>query len=634
MDDNNADLDLRSGFTLGPWTVLPNQNRIEGEPDAVHLEPKVMEVLCVLARHQGEVVSRNDLLEEVWKGSYVTDEVLSRAISVLRSQLGDDRKNPEYIVTVPKAGYRLIKGVVPTHTQSGEQATVPAPEASPPFRRNWLPHATVAVLLLLLLIVGYLFKEQAPPPPLDPRSPTLFADLSDWFELIIRGDTAPEAVTDIAVLPFDDISEQAGNAFLSDGLTDELINSLGQLEGLKVVARSSSLSFRNRHEDVREIGDFLNVHAVVEGTVKRSGDRIRICAQLSSTRDGYVLWSQTFDRDLQDMLALQAEIANEIVSALREKLELDDLQLPVIDATLPDMQAYQLYLNGRFLWKLRGESPLRRSIVLFEQALQLDAGFTRARLALVNSLILLPYYSGENEEDALGRALAILDEITMLTPAEAGEVEAIKGFIAFRRWQWQQAEDRFHKALLLAPNNHNLYVWVSPVVNHRLAIAWLWNGDNVRAAEQFAKGAGLGFVNQLSPGYLIFLLRMERINEARRVIKNLYAGSGIDPQWLMDNIQAISSGDADDDLVEAAAAAVARGDVLPRIHLGLWLYLDEPERVYTTVQELSAQKKYVDFELLFSQEARDFRSSSEFSDLIEEFALEPYWENWRGPDEG
>jgi len=416
MDDNNADLDLRSGFTLGPWTVLPNQNRIEGEPDAVHLEPKVMEVLCVLARQQGEVVSRNDLLEEVWKGSYVTDEVLSRAISVLRSQLGDDRKNPEYIVTVPKAGYRLIKGVVPTHTQSGEQATVPAPEASPPFRRNWLPHATVAVLLLLLLVVGYLFKEQAPPPPLDPRSPTLFADLSDWFELIIRGDTAPEAVTDIAVLPFDDISEQAGNAFLSDGLTDELINSLGQLEGLKVVARSSSLSFRNRHEDVREIGDFLNVHAVVEGTVKRSGDRIRICAQLSSTRDGYVLWSQTFDSDLQDMLALQAEIANEIVSALREKLELDDLQLPVIDATLPDMQAYQLYLNGRFLWKLRGESPLRRSIVLFEQALQLDAGFTRARLALVNSLILLPYYSGENEEDALGRALAILDEITMLTP--------------------------------------------------------------------------------------------------------------------------------------------------------------------------------------------------------------------------
>jgi hypothetical protein len=156
-----------------------------------------------------------------------------------------------------------------------------------------------------------------------------------------------------------------------------------------VVARSSSLSFRHRYEDVRTIGDILRVQAVVEGTVKRSADRIRISAQLSSTHDGYVLWSQTFDRDLQDLLSLQAEISQEIVSALRDKLELSSLNSPTIDATPPDMQAYQLYLNGRFLWKLRGEAPLRKSIVLFEQALQLDSEFTRARLALANSLILL-----------------------------------------------------------------------------------------------------------------------------------------------------------------------------------------------------------------------------------------------------
>jgi tetratricopeptide (TPR) repeat protein len=302
---------------------------------------------------------------------------------------------------------------------------------------------------------------------------------------------------------------------------------------------------------------------------------------------------------------------------------------------------------------------LRRSFGLFEQALHLDAGFTRAGLALANSLVLLPYYSEENEEDSFGRALAILDEISVSTPGEAGDVEAIKGFIAFRRWQWQLAEDQFHKALLLAPNNPNVYVWysqllsavgrnvdavktaqqahdldsVSPVVNHRLAIAYLWNGDNVRAAEQFAQGAELGFVNLRSPGYLIFLLRLGRFDEARRVIEYFYTGSGADPRWLMDNIQAISSGDADDDLVEAAEAAVTRGDVLPRVLLGLWLYLDEPERAYSNVREFASWKKYVDFELLFSEEARAFRDSSEFSDLVEEFGLEPYWEKWRGPDE-
>ena len=661
MSSPHANATLQPGFILGHWTVTPNQNRIEGDAGAVHLEPKVMEVLCVLARHKGEVVSRNDLIEEVWKTTHVTDEVLSRAISVLRRQLGDDPKEPEFIATVPKSGYRLIKDVavirevieVPTPTLS--QSTPPSPR--PRYSRKLV--YGISIVILSLVTLGYFFSERTPPPPLDPRSPTLFADISDWFELIIRGDTAPDDITEIAVLPFDDISEQPGNAFLSDGLTDELIISLGQLEGLKVVARSSSLGFRNRYQDVRIIGETLNVDVVVEGTVKRADDQIRISAQLSSTRDGYVLWSHTYDRDLQDMLALQTEISDEIVSALREKLDLTDLQSPVTPAASPDMEAYQLYLNGRFLWKLRGDSPLRKSIELFEKALQLDPGFTRAQLALANSLLLLPSYSSEDEEHAISRALTILEGVTAMTASEAGEAEAIKGFIAFRRWQWQLAEEQYHKALLLAPNNPNLYVWysqllsavgrnvdalktaqqardldsVSPVINDRLAVAWLWNNDNVRAAEQFVRGAELGFNNQRNAGYLIFLLRMQRFDEARQVIKNLYAGSGADPQWLMDNIQAISQGAAGEDLIDAAVAAIDRGDVSPRVSLGLWLYLNEPGRVYDVVQGSVSLKRQLDFELLFSAEAREFRNSDEFSDLAEELGLESYWENWKGPDE-
>jgi TolB-like protein/DNA-binding winged helix-turn-helix (wHTH) protein/Flp pilus assembly protein TadD len=661
MDDNTSSNDLRAGFTLAQWTVLPNQNRIECGTNSIHLEPKVMEVLCVLARHQGEVVSRPQLLDMVWPGTVVGDEVLSRCISVLRKHLGDDPRNPLFIATVPKAGYRLIEMVAPL------AAAIPHPDkhdtpAEPPMQlsgRRWPPYAVIVALALLLAVTTWLFTESAPPPPpLDPRSPTLFADLSDWFELIIRGDIAPEAVTDIAVLPFDDLSEKEGNAFLSDGLTDELISSLGQLEGLKVVARSSSLNFRNRHEDVRAIGDILHVQAVVEGTVKRSGDQIRINVRLSSTRDGYVLWSQVFDRDLQDLLALQEEIASEIVHSLREELGLSGLQEPVSTPAVASIDAYQLYLNGRFMWKLRGESPLRRSIDLFEEALRLDPGFTRARLALANSLILLPYYSTQDEEEAFARAQDILQGVVAETPFVAGELEAIRGFIAFRRWQWQQSEEHFHKALLLNPNNPNLYMWysqllsavgrntdalktaqqawdldaVSPVINHRLAIAWLWNNDNVRAAEQFARGATLGFVNLRSPAYLIFLLRMQRFEEARQIIEALYQGSGTDPQWMMDHIAGVSGGEPGDDLVDAAEAAVQRGDVLPRLQLGLWLYLNQPERTYETVVTMSAQKKFVDMELLFTAEASAFRDSGEFSDLVEEIGLEAFWENWRGPD--
>jgi TolB-like protein/DNA-binding winged helix-turn-helix (wHTH) protein/Flp pilus assembly protein TadD len=629
MDTNLADWDLRGGFVLGPWRVQPNQNLIDDGHNSVHLEPKVMEVLCFLAQRQDEVVSRNELIDQVWKGTYVTDEVLSRAISVLRGQLRDDRKNASFIVTVPKSGYRLIMPVTP-HQPGAEQATATAAVGKKHTRL--IRFAAVAVVLGVLATV-VVNSTQSPAP-------------------------APESITDIAVLPFEDISEQAGNAFFSDGLTDEIIGSLSKVRGLQVVARSSSLSFRNRHEDVRAIGDFLQVHAVVEGTVKRAGNRIRISSQLSSTDDGYVLWSETYDRDLEDLLVMQEEISLAIVSALRSELALPVALPGPVNSSRPDMAAYQLYLQGRFLGKLRGEGPLRESIALYQQALALEPGFTRASLGLANDYITLPSYSDEDEEVMFTRSLALLSELDLADDAEVGEAEAIRGFIAFRRWQWQAAEAYFRKALVLAPNNANLYIsysqllsatgrrddavkaaqqaWkldaVSPVVNDLLAVAYLFAEDNARAAEQYVIGAESGFDNRRNAGYLVFLIRVGRFAEARQVIKYFYAGSGLDPRWLIDNIQAIATYTDDDDLLAAAETAVTAGDIIPRFQLGLWLFLKQPEKVYQTVRRFSNQKKYLDFAFLFTREGQEFRNSDEFARLVEETGLDAYWEHYQGPD--
>ena len=653
MDKNLTDSDLRAGFLLGPWRVQPNQNLIDDGESPIHLEPKVMEVLCFLAQHQDEVVSRNELIDEIWKGTYVTDEVLSRAISVLRSQLDDDRKNPSYIVTIPKAGYRLIMPVTPI--QADEDQVLPVVAAGK--THSPLLRFAVPGVILALVVAFFLQPTQSPSPVPDPYSPGVFEDLSDWFAFIITGDAAPESITAIAVLPFEDISEQPGNAYISDGLTDEIIGSLSKVEGLRVVARSSSLSFRNRHEDVRAIGDFLQVQAVVEGTVMRVGNKLRISSQLSSTDDGYVLWSETYDRNLDDLLVLQDEISTSIVSALREKLALTDLQAPVAGVAQPDIAAYQLYLNARFLGKLRGEIPLRKSVAVYEQALALDPAFTRASLGLANSIILLPSYSEEDEEEMFAKALALLAELDLASAAEAGEAEAIKGFIAFRRWQWVESEAYFRKALVLAPNNPNLYIaysqllaatgrtadavkaaqqareldTVSPVVINLLAVAYLWNGDNVRAAELFAVATEGGFNNLRNPAYLISLLREQRFVEARRVIESYYANSDTDPSWLIDNIQSIATYTDDDELVAAAAEAVAAGKIPPRYQLGLWLFLDQPEQVYKTMHRFWNQKTDLDFVLLLSQEGEKFRDSDEFAQLVKETGLDAYWERYQAP---
>lgn len=691
MQNETPQSGLRSGFIIGDWAVYPDQNTIRQGDESRHLEPKVMEVLCYLAAHPGQVISRDTLISELWKGSYATDEALSRVISVLRRHLGDAPRASSYIATVPKAGYRLIMPVTALPEPEPEPNPEPAPNPEPspePATTTSAPEPETAAaapellvadhipgsapaaavannngrrwrplwLLALGVLLVALFIDRSPPPAPDPYSPSAFDDISDWFEFLLSGETPADTLTNIAVLPFEDISEISGNAFFSDGLTDELISSLGKTEGLNVVARSSSISFRNNHQDVRAIGGILDVHAVIEGTVKRAGDRIRVSCQLISTENGYVLWSQTYDRELADMLTLQSDISTAIVAALRTELGLTDLQVPATAVNESSMAAYQLYLNANFLAKFRGEQPLRESIELYQQALQIDSDFTRAQLGLANSLALLPSYSAADEEQMFGQALEILSRLTTTTPADAGTAAAIRGFIAFRRWQWVAAENYFREALVLAPSDPTIYVAysqllsatgrledalkaaqkaqqldaVSPVVNQRLATAYLWTGDNLRAAEQFAIGSELGFMSRRSPEYLIFLLRMQRYGEARAVIQNLYGDDAAD--WMMLNIEAINTQAGNPELIAEAASAVAEGAIMPRLQVGLWLLLGDPERVYQTVINLQGNKKSMDFELLFALEASQFRDTSYFKRLARESGLTEYWEQFSPPD--
>jgi len=270
----------------------------------------------------------------------------------------------------------------------------------------------------------------------------------------------------IAVLPFENVSEEKANAYFADGLTEEILNRLAQISALKVPGRTSSFAFKNQNRDLRQIGDTLGVAQVLEGSVRKSGDRLRITAQLVRTADGYQLWSQAYDRKLDDVFAIQGEIARSIADALSVQFKLGRGDKP--ERPTQDMGAYDNYLEARALITQRTGDNLRRAAALLESAVQRDPGFAKAWAALAQAHALEPYYrlaamkeSLENAEKAARKALAIDDS---LATAHSALADVLRD-----RFEWLAAETEYRRALDLNPGeaeSQNQYAQMLLKVGH------------------------------------------------------------------------------------------------------------------------------------------------------------------------
>jgi len=640
----------QSGFTVGEWEVYPDQGILSGPGGEQHLEPKVMGVLVFLARRQGEVARRDDLLSEIWSGTIVTDEALSRVISVLRTQLGDNSREPQYIQTIPKVGYRLLMPVTPL-----APVAVTAPPTSIKSRRWALLAGAAALFLAILMFIGH--KGGQTPP----GGPAGFATLTEWFDYLSAQREGSAGATSIAVLPFEMLGARKPDNAFNDGLTDELTNSLSQIRGLKVVARRSSYSFRDRNDDVPTIGRLLNVDAVLEGSVRPDGDNIRINAQLSDVADGYLIWSDAVDVNAGDLYSAQESLVAEVVAALGDHFPQSRLEAPADEARQPDHEAYRLYLmSGNFLWQLRGEAPLRKSIELYRQALALDPSFSRAHVALARSLVLLPFYSAEPMESAFSEAESVLDAQEFTDKRDQGEAESVRAFMAWNRWHWVEAEERFQRALELAPDLPNTYQWysghlasvgrraegleaarrareldeISPVVNDRLGVAYLWVNDNIRAAEHFAISAQLGFRNAINPGYMILLIRLQRFQELQAIFDALYRDEPDKPRWLLRNAGAVFAPDRREEALAVAREAMSHGRIItPRLEFGLWILLGGMDEAYSAFERLrGSNPQYLQLEFVFTDEAAEFRRDPRFKRLARDIGWQAYWDRFGGPD--
>jgi TolB-like protein/DNA-binding winged helix-turn-helix (wHTH) protein/tetratricopeptide (TPR) repeat protein len=369
---------------IGEWIVNPSRDAISKGTETQKLEPRTMRLLMCLANCAGEVVSVDRLLTEVWSGVVVGSASVYQAVSQLRKLLGDVDPNPTYIVNVPRKGYRLIAPVRKLEAASESRAIAavaqtPAAETPvaetpiivplPPARKRKTSFIVTAVVLIALLATGALLWKRS------------------------TGGRPMGTANSIVVLPFIDMTEDKTDQSFCDGLTEELSNWLAQIPTLHVVARTSAFAFRGQNEDVRKIGRALDTSHVLEGSMRRSGDHMRITVQLADARSGYHLWSEDFDRPIVDAIKMQEDISRSVANTLQVRLT-SDSERQLLARRSSDPEAYQLYLLGRHYSQQGTPESTERAVDLYSQVVSKDPKFAFGYTQLAYARLNQGYFKG------------------------------------------------------------------------------------------------------------------------------------------------------------------------------------------------------------------------------------------------
>jgi serine/threonine protein kinase len=333
---------------------------------------------------------------------------------------------------------------------------------------------------------------------------------------LASGVSAPSRIRSLAVLPFTNISADKENEYFCDGLSEELINALAHIQELRVAARTSAFAFKGKETDVREVGERLNVGAVLEGSVRKSGQRLRITAQLVNVEDGYHIWSGQFDREMKDIFDIQEEISLAIVDQLKVNM-LKGEKEKILKRATEDPEAYELYLKGLHFWRRRYERGLQKSLQYFQQAVEKDPGYALPHVGIADAYGILGVYAFMEPHQAYSRARAAANKALEIDP-EIAEVHASLAWITM--WydrDWQAAEKLFLKAIQMKPDYPEAHMWYG-----NLLCCTTRFDDAVR---EMRKGAELEPLEPAPPthvGWALYFARRfdESLEELRKVVSS------------------------------------------------------------------------------------------------------------------
>src|SRR2546426_4705926 len=451
-------VEMRKRYLLGDLVLEPKARHLSKGGVPVHLTRKPFQVFLYLVEHHDRLVTRRELLDHFWEGHDVYDETLTKCVGAIRKALDDQTERPRFIETHWAEGYRLVcqveEQLIPPETTVAESEKTPGVKSVVAEEGNQNALSTDQNLLPANPIAGLL------PLPRSNRFSRLvsLALVCAVIALIATAPyfyrrrsglsaTASSPIRSIAVLPMKNLTNDPANEYFSDGMTDSLITALSKVEGLKVISRGSVFRFKGQEVDPHEVGKQLGVAAVLEGSIRKDGDAIRVAVRLVSADDGRVLWaSEMYNRALQDIFGLQDDIARSTVAGLKVQLSGEGAARLARRYT-DNVEAYQLYLNGRYYWNKPTEDGLKQGIEYFERAIAKAPRYAQAYAGLADSYILMvvgdygllpPKEAMPKAKDAALKALEIDDTLA--------EAHTSLGFLNYVfDWDWPGAETHFRR---------------------------------------------------------------------------------------------------------------------------------------------------------------------------------------------
>ncbi len=599
-----ADSDLRRGFEFGPFTIIPERGIVRRDGEDVHLEPKQMDALVTLARHQPGVVSKDLLVEEVWGGRATADESIVQCIKGIRQALDkDDPRDPRYVETIHGRGYRLMLPLRVTEAEATEPARMQIP-------RTWIAGTAVAVAVLVIA-------------------------------LIIQPDFEP--IESVVVTRFENLSGEALPP-ITDGFTEQLISTLHQIPNLRI--KKGRLPAQDESDE--KIAADYDVLSVVRGSVQQNAGQLRITARIVDS-DGINLWAGTVDGTIEELFSLHEQVAIKVRDAIVGESE----EIFTAPNKPRSSVAYLRYLLGQSFLAKRDVGSLERATEIFLESIEIDPEYGPAYLALANTYVLLADYGAQ--EAMFDLAFATVEEGIARIPSIHEPAQTYIGYVHTKRGDWLAAAAAFDTATnstVEYPPALHYYshlmgavgriddsldaakaAWEmdqeEQVLNSRLAIVHMWNNDMEEARKFYeianAKGEGAP-IHVMS--FALFLIREERVNEAREMARRAMVLYRLDSSWVDPVFDGLVQLPDSASLIAALEEYSAPNAIPSNSALVMfWVLAGKVDRAMEMAWQLVDDRNFFEIELIYLDEFRILREHEDFPRLLDELGLKDYWQS-------